>query len=58
MIAEAEHLEAFRFDHGRATRIRMLAFIGEMLAAIELDDELCLMADEIGDIAFDRYLPA
>ena len=56
VIAEAKHLEAFRFDHSRALRIGPLAVIGEMLTSVEFDYEFCRMADEIGNIALDRHL--
>ncbi|BAL05970.1 hypothetical protein BJ6T_06750 [Bradyrhizobium japonicum USDA 6] len=57
-VGEAENFEALRFDRGRATRIGPFALIREVLAAVELDDELGCMADEIGDVALDRHLAA
>jgi hypothetical protein len=45
VIAEAEHFEALRFDHGRASRIRVLSIIRGMLATIELDHELGRVAE-------------
>jgi hypothetical protein len=58
VIAEAKHLEAFCFNRGRALRIGPFAFIGKMLAAVEFNDELRGVTNEIGNISLDRDLPA
>jgi hypothetical protein len=56
MVAETKDVKALRFDHRGACGIALLGFIGEMLSAVELDDEVRCVTDEVGDIIFDRDL--
>jgi hypothetical protein len=56
MIAEAQNAEAFGFDRGRARSVCLLSLIGEMLPSIKLDHQFRSMADEVGDVVFDRNL--
>src|SRR6185312_273475 len=56
VVPESQNTKAVRFE---APRPLLLVLVGiAVLAAIDLDDQAVLEADEIDDIAFDRLLPA
>ena len=57
MIAETKDVKSLRFDHYGARGVPLLGLIGEVLPAIELDDEPRSMTDKVSDVAFDRDLP-
>ena len=54
IIPVAQHLVTQRFKHRSPPRIVHRPI--QMLAAIDLDDQLRLRADEVGDVAGDRHL--
>jgi hypothetical protein len=56
MVAEAKNAKAFGFDCSRARSVRALLLVGKVLPAVQLDDELGCVAQEVGDIVFDRHL--
>ena len=55
MVHESQHTETFRAQKRVALLIVRLSF--QMLVSIELDDELRLEANEIGDVRPDKILP-
>src|SRR5262245_21490792 len=57
MIAEAKNLEALRFDDGGARRVGSFGLIGKVLTAIEFNDKLRGMTNEVGDVVLDWHLP-
>ena len=55
MVPEAENSIALFFQPGTPSRVR---FASTVLAAIDLNDEPELLADEIGDERAKRLLPS
>ena len=56
VIGESDHPKAFPRQEPRSGTIVSTDFVRSMLAAIKLDDQLCLEAHEIRDIGTDRLL--
>jgi len=55
-IGEAHHVEAMRVHRSRASIVSGRAFREEVLAAIQLDDEIRFNASEVSDMPSNRML--
>src|SRR5690349_12430697 len=57
IVPEAKHAIAFRLKPARSLLIAFRDRPLGVLRAIDLDDQPCRHAGEVGDVAADRYLP-
>src|SRR3981081_3385156 len=54
LFQKSQHVIAAGFQHGRALGIFFA--LDRMLTAIELKNEVCILAAEVDDVAVDRHL--
>jgi uncharacterized protein YaiL (DUF2058 family) len=57
-VVETQNPKAMRFERRRPARVRQLPIEREMLSAVDLDDQRCFDAGEVGEMRADRVLAA